>query len=349
MSTTPAEMILLDGRADLPAGRGHVPALGQQHRERRVPAWARRAPSTTWWPGAGSRPPDFDGPVDVRHPEPARGLPEDPPRAPALARAGVGARHAAGGGGRAARAGAPDRARQQEGAEGARGQVPGRAEVREGREDQGRARRQHRQEHHQGRRPVLHVLRGRLVHGQEPDRPLGGDEQGAGRDLRDPDQLARPQRHLRDRRGRRRRVGHLRDRGDVHGRDGRVGLRGLGQRLVLPAVLRRVLRRLSVLLRPLPDLRLRRLATTPGPAPTAAARWPTARTAAPASARATTPRPAPTRAAPRPTDPTARAPRARPTTRAPAPTARRARARTSTGAGAARRCSAATSGRRRRG
>ena len=42
-------------------------------------------------------------------------------------------------------------------------------------------------------------------------------------------------------------MGHLRDRGDVHGRDGRVGLRGLGQRLVLPAVLRRLLRRLPVL------------------------------------------------------------------------------------------------------
>ena len=143
-------------------------------------------------------------------------------------------------------------------AEGARGQVPGRPGVQEDREDQGRSGRQHRQEHHQGRRSVLHVLRGRLVHGQQPDRPLVGDEQGAGRDLRDPDQLARPQRHLRDRRGRRRRVGHLRDRGHVHGRDGRVGLRRLGQRLVLPALLRRVLRRLSALLRPLPHLRLRR-------------------------------------------------------------------------------------------
>ena len=54
-------------------------------------------------------------------------------------------------------------------------------------------------------------------------------------------------------------VGHLRDRGDVHGGDGRVGLRRLGQRLVLPAVLRRLLRRLPVLPSLLPDLRLPRL------------------------------------------------------------------------------------------
>ena len=43
--------------------------------------------------------------------------------------------------------------------------------------------------------------------------------------------------------------------------------------------------------------------------------------------------------------PTARAATARPTTRAPAPTARRGRGRTSTAVGAARRCSAATTGR----
>ena len=54
-------------------------------------------------------------------------------------------------------------------------------------------------------------------------------------------------------------MGHLRHRGDVHGRDGGVGLRGLGQRLLLPAVLRRLLRRLPDVPRLLPDLRLRRV------------------------------------------------------------------------------------------
>ena len=291
--------------------------------------------------------PDFTGPWTFATPTLPGGLPEDRARASALARPGVRARHPAGGRGRPDRADPADRAREEERGQGARGAVPGRAGVPEGRQDEGRARREHRQEHHQGRRHVLHVLRGRVVHGQQPDRPLDGGEQGAGRDLRDPDQLARAQRHLRDGRGRRRRVGHVRDRGDVHGRDGRVGLRGVGQRLVLPAVLRRVLRRLPAVLRLLPDATATAPRTTRGPAPTRGAPWRTVRTAGPASARATTRGRAPTRAAPPRTDRTAHAAPGRPTTRAPAPTARRARARTSTGAGAARRSSAATSGRTR--
>ena len=87
------------------------------------------------------------------------------------------------------------------------------------------------------------------------------------------------------------------------------------------------------------------LGTTPGPVPTAGARWPMALTAAPAWERATTPRPVPTRGAPPPTGPTARGPRARPTTPGREPTARPARGRAPTEAGAARRCSAAISGR----
>ena len=144
--------------------------------------------------------------------------------------------------------------------------------------------------------------------GSSPTGPWEVTSKVPRRDLRDPDQLARAQRHLRDRRGRRRRrVGDLRDRGHVHGRDGRLGLRGLGQRLLLPAVLRRLLRRLPDVLRPLSDLRLRRVVQPVDAAPTAAARWPTVRTAAPASARATTRAPGPTRAAPRRRARTARA------------------------------------------
>ena len=126
-------------------------------------------------------------------------------------------------------------------------------------------------------------------------------------DLRDPGQLAGPSRHLRHRR----RDNDdewvdVRGGGRLHRHDGRVGLRGVGHRLLLPAVLR-LRRLLSVLLPALPDLRLLARGTTRGPARTDAAPASTARTAAPASARATTRAPAPTRAAPRPTVRTARA------------------------------------------
>ena len=89
--------------------------------------------------------------------------------------------------------------------------------------------------------------------------------------------------------------------------------------------------------------------TTPGRELTAAAPSPTDLTAVPAFPPATTPAPEPTRAEPRPGARTERAEPARPTTRGREPTARRARARASTEAGAAPRCSAATSGPRRTG
>ena len=56
----------------------------------------------------------------------------------------------------------------------------------------GRAGGQHRQADHQGRRPLLHVLPGRVVHVEEPDRPMGGHVQGAEGDLRDPQRARRP-------------------------------------------------------------------------------------------------------------------------------------------------------------
>ena len=43
------------------------------------------------------------------------------------------------------------------------------------------ARRQHRQGHHQGRRPLLHVLPGRLVHVADADRSVGSDGRRARR------------------------------------------------------------------------------------------------------------------------------------------------------------------------
>ena len=60
------------------------------------------------------------------------------------------------------------------------------------------ARRQHRQGHHQVRRPLLHVLPGRVVRVQGADGPVGGHLLGAEGDLRDPGELAGAQRDVRD-------------------------------------------------------------------------------------------------------------------------------------------------------
>ena len=57
--------------------------------------------------------------------------------------------------------------------------------------------RQHGQRHHQGGRPLLHVLPGRLVHVEEPVRPVGSDVGGAQGYLRNPGQLSGVQCHLR--------------------------------------------------------------------------------------------------------------------------------------------------------
>ena len=123
-----------------------------------------------------------------------------------------------------------------------------------------------------------------------------------------------------------------------------VGLRGLGHRLLLPAV-RRFYGGYPCYYPLLPDLRLRRLVQ------------PVDRRLRPRRRGVRSVRRRRRRRALQPADRhllarrrgvrarTARAASARPTTRAPAPTARRARARTSTAAGADRACSAATSGR----
>ena len=112
VSTTPAELILLRGAPNYLRGAGHAgAAVGQQHRERRVPD-GHDGPVYFLVVGPLVLGAGLHRPVDVRHAEPAGGLQEDPARAPALARARVGAGHAAGGRSGAARADSADRARR---------------------------------------------------------------------------------------------------------------------------------------------------------------------------------------------------------------------------------------------
>ena len=92
---------------------------------------------------------------------------------------------------RAARADSADRARQQEGVKAPEVAYQGDAAVPADREDDRAARREHRQGHLQGRRPLLHVLPGRVVHRRRPRPGPGRSPSGAEADLRDSRQLAR--------------------------------------------------------------------------------------------------------------------------------------------------------------
>ena len=329
-------------RAELPGGPGRdAAAVGQQHRERRVPHGPQRARSTSSSRAAGSRRPISPGPGRSRR----RRLPAEFKKIPlehaALARAGVGAGHAR----RPPRRFCSRRFRR-------RRRVSKTLQAPEVAYQGGTPQFQPIEKTTVQRavntdKDIIKVgdlyymcFQGVWFMSTDGDRPVEGHRRGAEADLRDSGELAVPRRHLRHRGGVERRRRGLRDGGGVHRRDGRVRLRRVGHRLLLPAVLR-VLRRLPVLLPALSDLRVRRVvqpvdrrvharrgglrsvrrrrrrrsATTRGPAPTRAARWPTVRTA--------------------------RAARRRPTTRAPARTARPGRARTSTAAGARPACSAA--------
>ena len=112
-------------RAELPARDRHPAAVGEQHRQRRLPARQGR-PGVLPGFGALVHARRIHRPVDVRDAEPAGRLQEDSALARAIARARVGAGHRRGGRSRAARADPADRARRQEAGQGARGAVPGR-------------------------------------------------------------------------------------------------------------------------------------------------------------------------------------------------------------------------------
>ena len=173
-------------------------------------------------------------------------------------------------------------------------------------DDDGRAGRQHRQGHHQGRRPLLHVLPGRVVHGAERRQgPWEVTEHGAEGDLRDPGQLARRTTSptSRSRTTTQRRVGDLRGRRRLHRHDGRVGLRGVGHAATTTRPTAGYGGYYPYYYPYYPDLRLRRLLQPVDRRLRPRRRRRTDRTAAPASARGTTRAPAPTRAARRRGDP----------------------------------------------
>ena len=179
------------GRDDSPRRRAHVrpgagredATVGQQHRRRRVPN-GQDGPGVLPRRGPLVLRARLQRAVDLRHAEPARGLQDDSARARSIARPGLRARHAASGRGCAARADSPDGPRRQERA-GARRRLPGPAGVPAHRDDDRVARRQHGQGHLQGRRPLLHVLPGRVVHGEEPHGALGSDRDDPLADLPD--------------------------------------------------------------------------------------------------------------------------------------------------------------------
>ena len=115
-----------DRRACVSSGAGHRAAVGQQHRERRVPdgndgsrVLPRRGPLVH-----GAR---LHRAVDVCDADAAGRLQEDPARARALARARVCPRHRSGHRSRAPRADSADRSREQEGDQGAGRGIPGRS------------------------------------------------------------------------------------------------------------------------------------------------------------------------------------------------------------------------------
>ena len=200
--------------------------------------------------------------VDVRHADAAGRLQEDPARARALARARVGARHRPGRRSGAARADSADRARQQErAARRPTSRIRAMPQFQPIETDDRAARGEHRQGHLQGRRSLLHVLPGRLVRRQGARSGPWEVAQSVPQEIyKIP--ASSPAHHVTyvtvedddddD-------VGRVRGRGRLHRHDGRVGLHGVGLRLVLSAVLRATAAAIPYYYPHYPDLRLLRL------------------------------------------------------------------------------------------
>ena len=163
----PAELILLRGAAGLPAGRRDTDCCGSATPTATSSGWARPARCTTSSPAAGSR----------RRTSPARGrsrrrtcrtTSRRSRSSTALARARVGARHDR----RRPRRCCSRRCRRPRASNRKQMKAPevayqGEPQFEPIPKTTSSARGQHRQGHHQGRRPLLHVLPGRLVHARK--------------------------------------------------------------------------------------------------------------------------------------------------------------------------------------
>ena len=250
----------VDGReAKLPAGPGDEAApVGEQHRERHLPAAARPAPSISSLPADGFR--------RRISPAPGRSRRRRCRRSSSRSRSSTSgpaswrrcrARH------RRPRPSCWRRFRKRHASarpwRPRRSTVSGRrAGVPADREDHRAAGGQHRQGHPEDRRPLLHVLPRCVVHVQDGHGSVVGDRRGAEADLRDSGEFAITRRHLCHGGGRRRRRGGVRDGSGLHRRDDCLGLRRLGDGLLLPAL--RWVRWLLPLLSPvLSDLRVWRV------------------------------------------------------------------------------------------
>ena len=124
VSTTPAELILLDGPPKYVAVTG-TKLLWVSNTESDVFRLGLKGPVYYLVSGRWFTAPDFNGPWTFATPNLPGRLQDDSALAPAVARAGVGAGHRSGGRSRAAGANPRDRARRQEAGEGSRRVVPG--------------------------------------------------------------------------------------------------------------------------------------------------------------------------------------------------------------------------------
>ena len=184
VSTTPAELIMLRGAPSYLLVSGTKNLLWVQNTESDVFRVGNQGPVYYLVAGRWFSAPNFKGPWTFATPT----LPASSARFPSSIH-GRGcsrlSREPRGGRGRAAGAGAADGAREPEGVEGARGEVRGRSEVRADSKDYRGAGRQHRQGHHQGRRPLLHALPGRVVHVAQRGGAMGSGLHDSESDLRD--------------------------------------------------------------------------------------------------------------------------------------------------------------------
>ena len=191
VSQQPAELILLTGEPNYVLVQG-TGLLWVSNTESDVFRMGKTGPVYYLVAGRWFSAPDFAGPWTFATPSLPADFKKIPPRARALARAGVGSRNRSGRRSGSRGPDSADRAGQQEGNEGAGRRVPGRSAVHADRDDDRAARREHRQGRLQGRRDLLHVLPGRVVRRKERLGSMGGRQlRSARRSIKSPSALRR--------------------------------------------------------------------------------------------------------------------------------------------------------------